>query len=84
MSRRLICESCHQHFHCCAESLTACWCAAISVSESARQEIREKYADCICQNCLLRYASTTSHDRTSDALPRDKNADAAQRNPTKA
>lgn len=49
--RPLTCESCGKEFNCGA-SLSGCWCGEIKVSDEARAELREKYRDCLCRDCL--------------------------------
>jgi Cysteine-rich CWC len=50
-ARPLHCESCGKEFNCGA-SLSGCWCGEIKLSDEARAELREKYRDCLCRECL--------------------------------
>ncbi len=49
------CEACGQPFVCGA-SLKGCWCVPVKVSAEARQQMRERYKDCLCPECLQRFA----------------------------
>ncbi|MFM9905728.1 MAG: cysteine-rich CWC family protein [Pyrinomonadaceae bacterium] len=54
-----ICESCGDEFICGA-TIKGCWCMNIKVSDQARADMKEKYAKCLCAECLSRYASDTA------------------------
>jgi cysteine-rich CWC protein len=56
LRRSLICESCGNEFTCGA-SLSGCWCAEIKLTDENRAKLRERFSDCLCQNCLERIAS---------------------------
>jgi hypothetical protein len=45
------CEACGEAFVCGA-SLTGCWCFSIKLSAEIRRQLRERYKDCLCKNCL--------------------------------
>ena len=45
------CESCGEPFVCGA-SLKGCWCTDVEVTESTRQTLRDKFANCVCRTCL--------------------------------
>src|SRR5437588_12920012 len=47
----LTCEACGRQFTCGATQ-TACWCAEIKLSETARAALRESYQQCLCRTCL--------------------------------
>lgn len=49
------CEACGQAFVCGA-SLKGCWCVQVKVGAEARQRMREQYQDCLCPECLRRFA----------------------------
>lgn len=51
LSRDLVCESCGNKFTCGA-SLSGCWCAGIKLSDEARAEMKSRYRDCLCRECL--------------------------------
>ena len=52
-----VCESCNEQFICGA-TITGCWCMKIKLSAEVRQELKAKFNDCLCQNCLEKYASS--------------------------
>lgn len=49
------CEACGQPFVCGA-SLKGCWCVQIKLSPEVRQQLRARYRDCLCQECLKHFA----------------------------
>jgi len=57
LSRGLTCEACGNAFTCGA-SLSGCWCAEISLSDELRTELKSRYRDCLCRDCLERFAQT--------------------------
>lgn len=56
LSRELTCESCGNSFTCGA-SLRGCWCAEISLADESRAELKGRYRDCLCRECLERLAT---------------------------
>lgn len=44
------CSSCGQSM-CCTEG-TDCWCSQETVDPAKRKELKEKYQDCVCRDCL--------------------------------
>ena len=51
--RDLKCESCGKDFV-SGMSLKGCWCAEIKMDDEARSDLRSKYKDCLCKECLER------------------------------
>ena len=49
--RDLKCEACGKDFV-CAVSLKGCWCAEIELSDETRKEMRSRFKDCLCRDCL--------------------------------
>jgi len=49
------CEACSKPFTCGA-SLKGCWCFQVKLSAEVRQQLRERYKDCLCPDCLKRFA----------------------------
>jgi hypothetical protein len=47
----LNCEACGKEFSCGA-SLQGCWCSEIELSNEVRTELKTKYRDCLCRDCL--------------------------------
>jgi hypothetical protein len=50
-----VCEACGQPFVCGA-SLKDCWCSQIEFSAEVKTRMRERYRDCLCSECLTRFA----------------------------
>ena len=59
LSRDLVCESCGKNFSCGA-SLSGCWCAEIKLSDEARADLKRRYRDCLCRECLENIATHAS------------------------
>lgn len=51
LSRDLVCDSCGNKFTCGA-SLSGCWCSEIKLTDEARAELKKRYSDCLCRECL--------------------------------
>jgi hypothetical protein len=51
------CEACGKQFVCGA-SLKGCWCFGFKLSAETRRQLRERYQDCLCQDCLTKFASS--------------------------
>jgi hypothetical protein len=49
-----VCESCSNKFGCGA-NLDGCWCAELTISDDAAAELKEKFDDCLCPDCLARF-----------------------------
>jgi len=49
------CEACGKPFICGA-SLKGCWCVQLKLDAVTRQRLRERYKDCLCSDCLKRFA----------------------------
>jgi hypothetical protein len=49
--RDLTCESCGKDFV-CGMSLKGCWCAEMKLDDETRSDLRSKYKECLCQECL--------------------------------
>jgi hypothetical protein len=45
------CESCGEDFTCGA-SLKGCWCFNKSLTDETRENLKSKFTDCLCENCL--------------------------------
>lgn len=48
-----VCPACGNEFS-CGFSLRGCWCSEISLSDEMRAELKSRYRDCLCRNCLER------------------------------
>jgi hypothetical protein len=51
------CEACGKPFVCGA-SLKGCWCFQIKLSAEVKQQLRERYKDCLCSDCLKQFAAS--------------------------
>ena len=54
-TRQLICESCGAAFGCSPGPGSNCWCREVLLSEKDLKEVRAKYGDCLCPECLRRF-----------------------------
>lgn len=54
----IACEACGSPFSCGAK-LTGCWCTAINLSEETRTELKSRYRDCLCRQCLEKFSAST-------------------------
>ncbi len=50
-----ICESCGEEFICGA-TLKGCWCMEIKLADEAREDLKAKFRNCLCRNCLEKLA----------------------------
>jgi hypothetical protein len=50
-----VCESCGEPFGCGAQS-SGCWCAQVKLTEEMRNQLRERFKNCLCRACLERFA----------------------------
>jgi hypothetical protein len=48
------CESCGISFTCGGEK---CWCASVRVNPEKVREIRMRFSDCLCPDCLRKLVS---------------------------
>ena len=55
LSRQKRCESCGQEFSCGA-SVFGCWCSEIELTDETRAELKQRYRDCLCRDCLEKLA----------------------------
>jgi len=54
--RNKTCGACGRPFACCAG---ACWCDDVTLSPDTRADLRERYVDCLCAECLQSHASAS-------------------------
>jgi Cysteine-rich CWC len=54
------CEACGNEFSCGA-SLRGCWCSEIELSEEAQADLKSRYRECLCRDCLERLSATTQN-----------------------
>jgi Cysteine-rich CWC len=46
-----MCEACGNPFTCGA-SLAGCWCSEIKLTDAARAQLKARYRNCLCRDCL--------------------------------
>jgi len=46
-----VCEACGQTFGCAAPQ-RGCWCEGVKLSDATRAELKARYSDCLCPECL--------------------------------
>jgi hypothetical protein len=46
------CPACGESFACELSLAKGCWCAEVKLSDETRQQLRERYSDCLCRACL--------------------------------
>lgn len=46
------CQRCNSYFLCNSIDITNCFCNPIIISNAAKKNIKTKYNDCLCANCL--------------------------------
>ena len=49
-----LCERCGVKFECKADDISNCNCFSIELSHLVQAELKEKYHDCLCADCLKR------------------------------
>jgi len=49
------CSKCKAAFECCNER-SGCWCEALQIAPETLHELRERYDNCLCPNCLTEYS----------------------------
>jgi len=53
------CEACGANFECASLS-KPCWCGKVNLNQTALAELKSRYADCLCPNCLNEAAKKAS------------------------
>ncbi len=48
------CPACGKFFTC--QGQDDCWCEKVSIHKKDFFRLSEEYSDCICQECLMKYA----------------------------
>lgn len=49
------CPACGRSFQCFGSP--DCWCASVRLPDKALVELRAKYVDCLCEDCLRNFAA---------------------------
>jgi len=47
------CPRCQNLFECKVGSISICQCTTVILNEAERDDIMDKYDDCLCVNCML-------------------------------
>jgi hypothetical protein len=53
MHEKKYCPKCDSAFECKAGTITQCQCYAVSLSLEERIYVEERFADCLCSDCLV-------------------------------
>ena len=53
-AKNKICPSCKKEFICLHNK--NCWCMKYTISENNRAYLAMHYIDCLCENCLSKFA----------------------------
>jgi hypothetical protein len=61
--RQLICESCGASFSCYPWPGSNCWCGSVTISGEALADLKAKFGQCICPECLAKYAQKVQVER---------------------
>jgi Cysteine-rich CWC len=56
LTRERVCEACGKEFSCGA-SLSGCWCSEINLTDETRADLKLRYRDCLCRECLSSHSS---------------------------
>lgn len=54
------CEKCSKEFECHAGESTSCWCFEIDLEDKTLRQLREKYGDCLCPDCLNQFSAQSA------------------------
>ena len=60
-----ICESCGNEFVCGA-TIRGCWCTEVKLTDEARGDLRSKFNNCLCRDCLEKQAAPSMLVRFPD------------------
>ncbi|MCF8234978.1 MAG: cysteine-rich CWC family protein [Bacteroidales bacterium] len=53
-----VCPLCHNSFYCGPPE--SCWCNRYRISKEKLQILKKSYPDCLCPDCLSKYAEEKS------------------------
>lgn len=66
----IVCPRCGARFECKAGTIHLCQCNQVPLTETESAAIAERYAGCLCADCLRTLKTEMSHGAQGDA-PRD-------------
>ena len=62
----LTCEACGKFFECGAKT-GKCWCFAVAIEPQNLAQLKERYQNCLCQECLQNsFKPETSNEKTKE------------------
>lgn len=56
-----VCPECGKEFECKHDA--TCFCMKYKLSDKALRILKEKYSNCVCEDCLKNYASIDSESK---------------------
>ena len=62
------CEACGASLACEISLGKGCWCEELKLSEDTSQQLRAKYADCLCRACLEKAQAKSSESEAQSEL----------------
>jgi hypothetical protein len=61
------CEACGIQFTCGA-TLVGCWCSEINLSDEQRSQLKGRYRNCLCRECLRAVASGSGEIEKTEVI----------------
>jgi hypothetical protein len=58
------CAACGEEFSCGAPA-SGCWCEELQIAREVLSELRARYTDCLCRQCLSSAATASSAQRAA-------------------
>ena len=65
--RKVKCPRCGREFVC--KHNADCFCVKYKLSEKAKKDIRSKWSECLCEDCLSAYAEPIAPESESCSWP---------------
>lgn len=69
LRRQHTCEACGGEFI-CGVSLNGCWCSEIELTDEVRRDLRSRYTDCLCRQCLESLGLNREPKESAPEIPR--------------
>jgi hypothetical protein len=57
LRKNQVCEACGELFACEISLGTGCWCGQVPLSAETKKQLRAKYKNCLCRDCLEKAAA---------------------------